>query len=51
MLFLAAVKMGGECPIPVEEIWSASEVCFAILESIRTGQSINLAADKLAHGL
>ena len=44
-LFLEAVKQGKECPIPMEEIWSASEVCFGILESVRTGQSINLTTD------
>ena len=43
-LFLDAVKNGDVCPIPLEEIWSASEVCFGILESIRTGQSIKLSA-------
>ncbi|MDX9786761.1 MAG: bi-domain-containing oxidoreductase [Desulfobacterales bacterium] len=41
-LFLDAVKRGSECPIPVREIFSAAEVCFGILESLRTKQVIDL---------
>ena len=44
-LFIEAVKNGDVCPIPLEEIWSASEVSFGILESIRTGRSIKLSTD------
>ena len=43
-LFVDAVKSGGESPIPLAEIFSASEVCFGILEAIRTGQSKRLSA-------
>ena len=41
-LFLDAVREGREAPIPVGEIWSASEVCFGILESLRTGEAVKL---------
>jgi predicted dehydrogenase len=42
-LFLEAVKDGKECPIPVQEIFSSAEVCFGILESLRTKQVIAIA--------
>jgi predicted dehydrogenase len=42
--FLDAVKSSGENPIPLAEIFSTSEVCFGILEAIRTGQSKRLSA-------
>ena len=42
--FLDAVKSGGENPIPLAEIFSASEVCFDILESLRSGKCIKLSA-------
>jgi predicted dehydrogenase len=41
-LFLDAVKNGTECPIPVKEIFSSSEVCFGILESLRSKQVVGL---------
>ncbi|MBA2881469.1 polar amino acid transport system substrate-binding protein [Desulfosalsimonas propionicica] len=38
--FIDAVKNGKPSPIPIHQIFSASRVCFSILESIRTGQTI-----------
>ena len=40
--FLYAVRKGGTAPIPVAEIFSASDVTFKILESLRTGQVITI---------
>jgi polar amino acid transport system substrate-binding protein len=39
--FIDAVKNGKPSPIPINEIFDTSRVCFSILESIRTGQTIN----------
>jgi len=44
-LFLDAVKRGGKSPIPLGEIFIASEVCFKIIESIRTGKNVKLSSD------
>lgn len=41
-LFIDAVKQGKATPIPIEEIFSTTQTCFGILESIRTGQSVKL---------
>ena len=41
-LFIEAVKSGCEGPIPIEEIFSTSSVCFSILESIRKGMVVQL---------
>lgn len=41
-LFLDAVKNGGKTPILLAEIFSASQVCFAVLESIRSGTVVKL---------
>ena len=43
--FLDAVKRGVEGPIPLGEIFSKSEVCFGILESLRSDKCIRLSAD------
>jgi len=40
--FLDAVRQGGAAPIPIAEIFSASDMTFKILESLRTGQVIAL---------
>jgi polar amino acid transport system substrate-binding protein len=40
--FLDAVRKGGTEPIPIAEIFSATDVTFKILESLRTGQVITL---------
>ena len=42
--FLNCILKGGHPPISLEEIFSASEVCFAILESLRSGTCIRLSA-------
>ncbi|MBN1627890.1 MAG: Gfo/Idh/MocA family oxidoreductase, partial [Deltaproteobacteria bacterium] len=42
MLFLKALNTASESPIPVKEILNTSEVCFKIIESIRTGKTIHL---------
>jgi predicted dehydrogenase len=38
--FIEAVRAGREAPIPIPEIFSASEACFAAMESIRTGTTV-----------
>ena len=43
-LFLNCILKGGPPPISLEEIFSASQVCFAVLESIRSGRCIKLSA-------
>jgi len=40
--FLDAARQGGASPIPIAEIFSATDVTFKILESIRTGRVIAL---------
>ena len=40
--FLDAVQQGGAAPIPIAEIFSATDVAFKIMESLRTGQVIAL---------
>jgi len=40
--FLDAVRQGGAAPIPIAEIFSATDVTFKVLESLRTGQVITL---------
>jgi predicted dehydrogenase/threonine dehydrogenase-like Zn-dependent dehydrogenase len=40
--FVAAVKTGGAMPIPFEEIIASTRATFAILKSLRTGQSVQL---------
>jgi predicted dehydrogenase/threonine dehydrogenase-like Zn-dependent dehydrogenase len=40
--FLDAVRQGGAAPIPIAEIFSATDVTFKIMESLRTGQVIAL---------
>jgi polar amino acid transport system substrate-binding protein len=40
--FLDAVRKGGAAPIPIAEIFSATDVTFKILESLRTGRVIAL---------
>ena len=40
--FLDAVRKGGASPIPIAEIFSATDVTFKILESLRTGRVIAL---------
>lgn len=40
--FLDAVRKGDAAPIPIAEIFSATDVTFKILESLRTGQVIAL---------
>lgn len=42
--FIEAVRDGKEAPIPLREILSTSYVCFAILESLRTGSCVILNA-------
>ena len=39
--FIEAVRDGKEAPIPLEEIFSTSNACFAILESLRTWKFCN----------
>ena len=41
-LFIDAVKNGNKAPISIGEIFSTAYVCFGILESIRTGQSVKI---------
>lgn len=41
-LFVEAILNGRGAPISFDEIYSASLITFKILESIRTGLSINL---------
>lgn len=45
-LFLDSAKSGGGSPISLAEIYSASEVCFAVLESIRSGRCMKLSAPR-----
>jgi len=40
--FLDVVRKGDAAPIPIAEIFSATDVTFKILESVRTGQVITL---------
>lgn len=40
--FLDAVQQGGTAPVPIAEIFSATDVTFKILESLKTGQVIAL---------
>ena len=42
-LFIEAVRNGTAPPIPVEDLFSASRACFAILESLRIGSPIRLS--------
>ena len=41
-LFLDAVRSGTGSPISIEDIFSTSKVCFAILDSLRTGSVISI---------
>jgi len=40
--FLQRIKMGGEALISPEEIFTVTQVCFAVLQSIRTQQSVSI---------
>jgi polar amino acid transport system substrate-binding protein len=40
--FIKAILNGEQSPIPIEEVLSTTDVCFKIIESIRTGQAIQL---------
>jgi predicted dehydrogenase len=40
--FVQAVKTGGSMPIPVEEILESTRATLAVLESMRTGQAVEL---------
>jgi len=41
-VFIDAAKRGLSSPVPLEDILRGMETCFAIEESIRTGQTVNL---------
>ena len=40
--FLQRIKMGGEPLMPPEEIFTVTQACFAVLQSIRTRQSVSI---------
>lgn len=39
-LFLDSIQQGKPCPIPIKEIFNSTEVCFGIIESLRTHQAV-----------
>ena len=44
-LFFDAITRGIKSPIPLNEIFLTSKVCFKIIESIRTGKNIKISTD------
>jgi predicted dehydrogenase/threonine dehydrogenase-like Zn-dependent dehydrogenase len=42
----SAVRGGGPAPIPLDELAAATRATFRILDSLRTGQAVNVMSDK-----
>jgi predicted dehydrogenase len=40
--FIQSVKTGGPMPIPLEDLFASTRVTFAVLQSLRTGQAVEL---------
>jgi len=40
--FIKSIKQGNASPIPIQEIFNSAEVCFGIIESLRTSQTVSL---------